>query len=73
METYQDVVTRTTQAAKIQRETSDVNAINTELLYALVELRKELRNHVKFDVKKHYHLMVADACAAKAIDKAKAA
>jgi len=41
-----------------------------ELLQALRELQKELRHAVKLDVKKHYSLMVADACASKAIAKA---
>ena len=42
-----------------------------KLLEALEELRKELRNHIKMDVKKHYSLMVADAAAGTAIAKAK--
>ena len=41
-----------------------------ELLEALKDLRKEVRAHVKFDVKKHYSLMVADVCADKAIARA---
>jgi hypothetical protein len=45
-------------------------AINQELVAALVELRRQLRSHVKMDVKKHFSLMVADAAASKAIDNA---
>ena len=41
-----------------------------ELLAALQELREQLRQHVKLDVKKHYSLMVADAAAGTAIAKA---
>jgi len=41
-----------------------------ELLQALRDLQKELRDAIKLDVKKHYSLMVADACASKAIAKA---
>lgn len=37
---------------------------------ALVKLQLELQAHVKFDVKKHYSLMVANAAAAKAIAQA---
>jgi hypothetical protein len=47
-------------------------AVNQELVAALVELRKQLWAHVKMDVKKHYSLMVADAQASKAIGKARA-
>ena len=42
-----------------------------ELLEALEELRAQLREHVKFDVKRHYSLMVADAAAGTAIAKAR--
>lgn len=42
-----------------------------ELLQALEDLRAQLRHHVKFDVRKHYSLMVADVAASKAIDKAR--
>ena len=42
-----------------------------ELLEALKELRKQLHSHVKFDVKRHYSLMVADAAAGTVIAKAK--
>jgi hypothetical protein len=48
----------------------DTQAINQELVAALVELRKQLWEHVKMDVKKHYSLLVADVQASKAIDKA---
>jgi hypothetical protein len=41
-----------------------------ELLAALVELRREIRGVVKFDVKKHYRLMVADVTADNVIAKA---
>jgi len=41
-----------------------------ELLDALVSLRKELRAHVKMNVRKHYSLMIADVSASKAIAKA---
>lgn len=41
-----------------------------DLLESLVELQKQLREHVKLDVKKHYSLMVADAAANTAIAKA---
>jgi hypothetical protein len=42
-----------------------------ELLEALEALRKELRQHVKFDVKKNFSLMAADAMAGTAIHKAR--
>ena len=42
-----------------------------ELITALEDLRSQLRGHIRFDVKKHYSLMVADVAAAKAIEKAK--
>lgn len=41
------------------------------VLAALKNLRRQLREHVKLDVKKHYSLMVADAAAGTAIAKAK--
>ena len=43
---------------------------SNELLEALCELQKQVRAHIKFDVKKHYSLMVADAAATAAIGKA---
>ena len=42
-----------------------------DLLAALEGLRKQLRGHVRMDVKKHYSLMVADVAADKAIRKAR--
>lgn len=44
-----------------------------DLLAALEEVRKQLREHVKFNVKRHYSLMVADAAAGTAIAKARGA
>ena len=41
-----------------------------ELLEALEGLQRELRQHIRFDVKKHYSLMVYDVAATKAIAKA---
>lgn len=41
-----------------------------ELLAALRELQKQVRAHIKLDVKKHYSLMVADVVASKAIARA---
>ncbi len=43
------------------------------MLAALGDLRKQLRAHVKMDVRKHYSLMVADVAADKAILQAEAA
>lgn len=55
----------------------DENLANTRLIAAapdlfaaLGDLQKELRAHVKLDVKKHYSLMTADAAATAAIEKA---
>lgn len=39
-------------------------------LEALRELQKQLRAHIRLDVKKHYSLMVADAAASKVIARA---
>lgn len=41
-----------------------------ELLRALRELQQKLHGAIKLDVRKHYSLMVADAAATKAIDRA---
>jgi hypothetical protein len=41
-----------------------------ELLEALKLLKSQIKEHIRFDVKKHYSLMVADAAADKAISKA---
>jgi hypothetical protein len=41
-----------------------------DLLEALRALQQEVKSAVKFDVKKHYSLMVADVAASKAIEKA---
>ena len=50
-----------------------VKAVNChdELVEALENLQKQLKEHVKFDVKKHYSLMVVDALATKTLKKAK--
>lgn len=40
-----------------------------ELLQALVDLQKEIKASLNFNVKKHYSLMVADAFANKVIKK----
>lgn len=50
--------------------TARLFAAAPDLLAALVELQKELRQNIKLDVRKHYSLMVADAAANKAIAKA---
>jgi len=42
-----------------------------DLIAALENLQKQLRAHVKMDVKKHFSLMVAEAAAGKALFKAK--
>ena len=47
-----------------------VMAAGAELLDALRDLQKELRAVVKFDVRKHYSLMVRDAAASTAIARA---
>lgn len=41
-----------------------------ELLQALIGLQKEIKANLKFNVKKHYSLMVADAFASTIIRKA---
>ena len=41
-----------------------------DLLEALIGLRKELSAHIKFNVKKHFSLMAADAAAGTTIAKA---
>jgi hypothetical protein len=48
------------------------DGMNKELIAALRELQKQLRAHIKLDVKKHYSLMVADAAASTIIAKAEA-
>ena len=40
------------------------------IIDAAKDLQKELRQHIKMDVKKHYSLMVADAQLSKAIFEA---
>lgn len=40
-----------------------------ELYAALKELQKQLREHIKLDVRKHYSLMVVDAAATTALAK----
>lgn len=45
----------------------------SDLLVAMKDLRKELRATMRFDVKKHYSLMVADVQADKASMRAEAA
>lgn len=40
-----------------------------KLRTALEDLQKQLRQHIKFDVRKHYSLMVADSAATKALAK----
>ena len=42
-----------------------------DLLAALEGLRERLREHIKFNVRKHAHLMIADVAADKAIRKAR--
>ena len=54
------------QAIELER----VQSINADLLAALLDLRKQLREHVKMDVRKHYGLMVSDAAAGTAIANA---
>lgn len=44
--------------------------IESELLAALKELKKQIFAHHKMNVKKDYSLLVADAAASKAINKA---
>ena len=48
-----------------------LSAAAPELLAALEELRKQLREYIRMDVRKHYSLMAADVAADKAIAKAK--
>ena len=52
----------TAQIAELRREKAD-------LVRVLKDLRNELRIHIKFDVKKHYSLMVADAAAGTVLHK----
>ena len=47
-----------------------MNTLETELVSVLRELQKKLHDHIKWDVKKHFSLMVADAAASKVIRKA---
>jgi hypothetical protein len=42
-----------------------------ELLQALEDLHKQIRNHLNFSVKEDYSLMVADAYASKVLHKIK--
>ena len=46
------------------------DAAAPDLLEALRALQQEIKTAVKFDVKKHYSLMVAEVAASKAIEKA---
>jgi hypothetical protein len=59
-----------TEGSPMERKMEN-QAINQELVTALVELQKQLHSHIKMNVKKHYSLMVADAQASKAIGKAR--
>ena len=52
------------------QENVRLKALNKELVEAAELLRKEWREHIKIDVKKHYSLLVADVAVSKAIDKA---
>ena len=47
--------------------------VSSAMLTALEDMREQLREHIKLDVKRHYHLMVADAAAGTAIARARAA
>jgi len=55
------------QSAVYAQEIMRLEKLNAELVSALNDLRKELRAHIKFNVRKHYSLMVADAIAGTAI------
>ena len=60
-----------TVAARIENG-ADANLIAAapDLLAALRDFQSQVRSNIKFDVKKHYSLMVADAAVTKAIAKA---
>lgn len=47
-----------------QQSADRIKAEHTELRAALANLREQVRAHLRFNVKKHYSLMIADAAAA---------
>lgn len=53
-----------------ERKLSDTESA---LIVAIEDLREQVRAHVKFNVRKHYRLMIADVAADNAIRKAREA
>ena len=62
-----DIVTIERMAAERDQLREQVKLLRD----ALEDLHKQLRAHVKMDVKKHFSLMVADAQATKALNNTK--
>lgn len=68
-----DISPRPIAVAQVVTSAAQANLeMQKELINAIEHLQKEIRAHLKMNVKKHYSLMVADAQATKVIHKARA-
>ena len=71
MKSYMQATMERDRQKAEKAELDRLRAVNKELVEALESLQREVKNAVKFDVKKHYSLMVADVTASKTLAKAK--